>query len=79
MAPHYDVKKIPGKARGYQERVPWPETNHMLLNISRLDHSCVPNAEMDTETTTNTSATLLYAVEPIAQGEEILHCYHGNP
>ncbi|TKA66710.1 hypothetical protein B0A55_09992 [Friedmanniomyces simplex] len=34
---------------------------------------------MDTETTVNTFVTLLYAVEPIAQGEEILHCYHGNP
>ncbi|KAI6891834.1 hypothetical protein KC318_g16961 [Hortaea werneckii] len=50
------------------------------VDISRVNHSCVPNADKqdDTESDEKTDAANLVAIRTIAQGEEILICYNSN-
>ncbi|KAI6843024.1 hypothetical protein KC340_g1253 [Hortaea werneckii] len=50
------------------------------VDISRVNHSCVPNADKqdDTEGDEKTDAANLVAIRTIAQGEEILICYNSN-
>ncbi|KAK5718959.1 hypothetical protein LTR17_015465 [Elasticomyces elasticus] len=52
--------------------------NYMLLEISKLNHSCTPNAERDPDVADKTIDQLL-AVKDIAKGEEIYHSYYGDP
>lgn len=50
------------------------------VDISRVNHSCVPNADKQdgTESDEKTDAANLVAIRTIAQGEEILICYNSN-
>ncbi|KAI7360954.1 hypothetical protein KC354_g8463 [Hortaea werneckii] len=50
------------------------------VDISRVNHSCVPNADKqdDTEGDEKTDAANLVAIRTIAQGGEILICYNSN-
>ncbi|KAK5697290.1 hypothetical protein LTR97_007426 [Elasticomyces elasticus] len=44
------------------------------LNTAMLNHSCLPNAEMP-----DSEEGVLYAVRPIAKGEEICQSYYSSP
>ncbi|GAB1729414.1 hypothetical protein NU195Hw_g4365t1 [Hortaea werneckii] len=50
------------------------------VDLSRVNHSCVPNADRqdDTENVEKTDAANLVAIRTIAKGEEILICYNSN-
>ncbi|KAI7283224.1 hypothetical protein KC345_g3047 [Hortaea werneckii] len=50
------------------------------VDISRVNHSCVPNADRqdDAENDEKTDAANLVAIRTIAKGEEILICYNSN-
>lgn len=48
--------------------------NFLFLDISLLNHSCVPNAEMATEPREGEEMAIV-AIKPIAKGEEVLICY----
>ncbi|KAK3655822.1 hypothetical protein LTR22_010116 [Elasticomyces elasticus] len=53
-------------------------SNYILLKVSLLNHSCVPNTELDSGESEGHKYRV-HAVKPIANGEEITHCYQGNP
>ncbi|KAK5718958.1 hypothetical protein LTR17_015464 [Elasticomyces elasticus] len=51
--------------------------HYMLLKISMLNHSCVPNVESEPDIR-DRGRHILYAVKPIAKGEEIVYSYYGT-
>ncbi|KAK5134264.1 hypothetical protein LTR08_006808 [Meristemomyces frigidus] len=50
--------------------------SHIYLDISRINHACVPNAELDLGPDDTSASVTVVAIRPILRDEEVLICYN---